>query len=355
MTVTRRSVIGALGAFGTTAALAACSTGSTDSSSSGSSSPATTGASSSATGAFPVSIKDSLGTATIAKEPTKIATFGIANEDYLVSLGVVPALTPKWDTTSGNSRGSTDWFDAAVKKLGKDFPAQYSVSDSVPFDEIAKSTPDLLFGPYSGLTAPEYAKGSKIAPVVAAPGAPYGVTWQQVLEIAGKATGKDADAATVKTDLEKQIADAVAKYPAIKGKTIAILRVMPTDLSKVYSTTTLDPRTQLLLEFGFSTPQFVTDLTKANPQAYGAAISAEKAASTIDADVIILFAPDEAAFAKVKSNALLAQIPNFKNDTAVLLADSKDTNALNTPTVLSIPVILDKYLPQFGAAAGKAK
>lgn len=352
MTVSRRAVLGALGAFGTTAALAACSTGSTDSSA-----PATTGTGSGTAdaGAFPVSIKNSLGTATIQKAPTRIVTLPFANEDYLAALGVVPVLVPTWEAPAGNSRGSTDWFDAAVKKLGKDYPQQYSFTDSTPIDELAKATPDLLFGPYSGLTEQEYAKASKLAPTVAAPGAPYGATWQQVLEIAGQATGKTSEAATVKSDLEKQIADAVAKYPAIKGKTIAVLRFLPTDTSKIFSTTTLDPRTALMLELGFTAPQFVTDLSKANPQSYGAAISAEKAATTVDADVAIIFSEKESDFATLKSNALLSKIPNVQNGTALFLENNSDTNALNTPTVLSIPVILEKYLPQLGAAAEKVK
>ena len=351
MTVSRRAVLGAFGALGTTAALAACSTGSSDSST-----PSGTGSGpGTASGTFPVSIKNSFGTATITRAPARVTTVGIANEDYLAALGVVPVMAPKWEQPSGNASGSTDWFDAAVKELGKEAPQRYSVSDATPIDEIAKSTPDLLFGPYSGLTADEYAKATKLAPTVAAPGAPYGATWQQCLEIAGQAIGKVSEASTAKADLEKKIADAVAKYPAIKGKSVAVLRFMPTDTSKIYSTTTLDPRTALLLEFGFTTPQFVTDLSKANPQSYGAAISAEKAANTIAADVALIFTDKESSFDVLKSNALLGKIPNVQNGTAVFLADTSDTNAMNTPTVLSIPVVLEKFLPQIGDAAGKAK
>lgn len=351
MTVSRRAVLGAFGALSTSAALAACSTGSTNSSS-----PSATGSSTGTTeaGAFPVSIKDSLGTATIPKAPTRIATFGIGNEDYLAVLGEVPVLVPSWGE-DGNSRGSTDWFDAAVKKLGKDYPAQYTPAESLPIDEIAKATPDLLFGPYSGLTAPEYAKASKLAPTVAAPGAPYGVAWQETLKIAGEALGKKDAAAQAQADLEKEIADAVAKYPAIKGKTIAVLRFFPNDTGKIYCTTTLDPRQALMREFGFTTPQFVTDLTKANPNAYGAPISAEKAASTIDAQVAIVLGQTESDFDGLKKSPLLSAIPAIKNGSVVYFTTSQDTNALNSPTVLSIPVVLKTSLPKLGAAAEKAK
>lgn len=348
MTVSRRAVIGALGAGLT---LAACSTGSTGSAPS--ETPATGGSSAADAGAFPVTIKDSLGSATITKAPTRIATLGIGNEDYLVALGVVPTLVPAWNE-GANARKSTDWLDDAVQKLGKQFPAQYSMTDSVPVDEVAKATPDLNFGPYSGLTDAEYAKLTKIAPTVAAPGNPYGATWQQSLAIAGQATGKQAEAATAKTDLEKQIADAIAKYPAIKGKTVAVMRFFPDDKSKIYSTTTLDPRQQLMQEFGFATPQFVTDLTKANPQSYGAPISAEKAASTVDADVIIVLSEQESDLAAMKSDALLGAIPALKKGAYVALATSQTTTAFNTPTVLSIPVVLESTLPKLGDAAGKA-
>ncbi|KYH44958.1 ABC transporter substrate-binding protein [Branchiibius sp. NY16-3462-2] len=351
MTVSRRAVLGAFGALGTSAALAACSTGSTSSSS-----PSATGSGTAAAdaGAFPVSIKNSLGTATIPKAATRMATFGIGNEDYLAVLGEVPVLVPSWGE-DGNSRGSTDWFDEAVKKLGKDYPAQYKQAESLPIDEIAKATPDLLFGPYSGLTEQEYAKASKLAPTVAAPGIPYGTTWQETLKIAGEALGKKDAAAKAQADLEKQVAEAVAKYPAIKGKTIALLRFFPNDAGKIYSTTTLDPRQALMREFGFTTPQFVTDLTKANPKAYGAPISAEKAASTIDAQVVLVLGQTESDFDGLKKSPLLSAIPAIKNGAVVYLTTSQDTNALNSPTVLSIPVVLETSLPKLGAAAEKAK
>ena len=83
----------------------------------------------------------------------------------------------------GNDKGSTPWKDAALEKLGAAIgsdkaPAQYSEADGVNFTEIAKTTPDVILGAYSGLTQEDYKKLTEIAPVVAYPEVAYGTPWQ---------------------------------------------------------------------------------------------------------------------------------------------------------------------------------
>lgn len=343
--VSRRSVLGVLGLGAAGAALTACSTGSTSGSS-----PSATG---SATGGnYPVTIKHALGTTTITKAPTRIATVAETDQDMLVSLGVLPILVPA-TSWGGNARKSTDWFDAAVKKLGKDYPQQYSAADKLPIDEIAKATPDLILATNSGITAEEYAKLSKIAPTVAYPGDAWGTTWQQSLEMVGKAVGKEAEAATLKTQTQKLIDDAKAKYPAIQGKTATWLYLDPTSNAKFSVYLPLDNRPRMLNEFGFTTPAFVETLQTANKGQFYADISSEKA-STADADVAVFYVTAASDVDKIKADKLLSQIPSVKSDTYVAAADNAISLTMGVPTTLSIPVAIEKFVPDLAKAAAKA-
>lgn len=344
--VSRRTLLGIFGAGAAGAALTACSTGST------SGNPTTGAGSSSAdASAYPVTIKHALGTTTITKAPTRIATVAETDQDMLVSLGVVPILVPA-TSWGGNARKSTDWFDAAVKKLGKDYPQQYSAADKLPVDEIAKATPDLILATNSGLTADEYAKLSKIAPTVAYPGDPWGTTWQQSLDMVGKAVGKDSAAAALKTKTQQLIDDAKAKYPAIEGKSATWLYLDPTSNASFSVYLPLDNRPRMLNEFGFTTPQFVDTLQTANKGKFYADVSAEKA-STAEADVAVFYVTAAGDVDKIKADKLLSQIPSVKSGTYVAAADNAISLTMGVPTTLSIPVAIEKFVPDLAKAAAK--
>lgn len=347
-TFNRRTLIGLLGAGAAGAALSACSTGATG----GTSTSASASVNASGASGYPVTIKHALGTTTISKPPTRIATVAETDQDLLASLGIVPTLVPA-TAWGGNARKSTDWFDAAIKKLGKPFPTQYSAADKIPVDEIAKATPDLILATNSGITADEYAKLSKIAPVVAYPGSAWGTTWQQSLEMVGQAVGKSAEAAALKTQTEKAIADAKAKYPAIQDKSATWLYLDPTSNSTFSVYLTLDNRPRMLTEFGFTTPAFVDTLQKANAGKFYADISAEKA-TTAAADVAVFYVTDTKQVDQIKNDKLLGQIPAVKSGAFLAAADNTISLTMGVPTTLSIPVAIEKFLPDLAKAAEKA-
>ncbi|MBD2760405.1 iron-siderophore ABC transporter substrate-binding protein [Yimella sp. cx-573] len=334
-----------------TTLLAACSTGPTDSAeSSGASSSTSNNA---ASGAFPVSIKTALGTATIKKAPQRVAVVGWSDQDFALSLGVAPVGVPEisW---GGNDKKSTDWYDAALTKMGGAQPTRYSDADGTPVDKIAALKPDLILATNSGMTQAEYDKLSKLAPVVAYPGAPWGTSWQQSLELIGKALGKSDDAAKLKTQTENQIKTAASKYPALKDKSVAWAWFTPTDLSKVSFYTEQDNRPRMLKELGMKTPDFVQTLSKKQPNMFSVDVSAENA-STADSDLLIFYVENQAQVAELKKNALVAKIPALAKGNYLASTDNVAAMPMSSPTTLSIPTALEKFLPQLAAVAAKAK
>ena len=164
-----------------------------------------------------MTIEHAFGETTIEEEPKRVATLGWADQDVAVSLGVVPVGATKL-TWGGNEAGSSEWFDAAVEELGGEAPVRYDDADGAPVEEVAKLRPDLILATNSGVTEQEYAKLSKIAPVVAYPDAPWTTPWQTSLETVGQALGRTAEAEKVAARTEEEIAQAKEDNPDIAGR-----------------------------------------------------------------------------------------------------------------------------------------
>lgn len=342
----RRGFLSLAVAGSAASALAACGTGS----SSGDS--ASSGAQGSGGAGFPVEVKHAFGTTKITKAPTKVVVVGWGDTDVLAALGVAAVAAPEV-TWGANSKKSTDWLDAQLAKIGGKQPARFSDKDGTPVDKIAQYQPDLIVGTNSGLTKEQYDKLTKIAPTIAYPGVPWGTSWQQSTTMIAAALGKKAEGAKLIEETKKKISDAVAKYPELKGKTASWIYFTPTNLNSIGIYTPADNRPRTLGEFGLSDGPGVAALTK-NSKAFFVDLSAEKAAS-VDSDIVVFDEMQGAEASKVKSNALLGKIPALKNDTFVALTDQKPSAAMSTPTVLSISVALESFLPQLAAAAKKVK
>jgi iron complex transport system substrate-binding protein len=342
-----------LTALAATVLLAACSTGPAG----GSGVAAEEGdaaTSTAAADAFPVTIEHAFGETTIEQEPQRVATVGWSDQDIVVALGEVPAGATKI-TWGGNEAGSTEWWDAAVEALGAD-PAEvvrYDDTDGIPVDEIAQVAPDLILGTNSGMTQEDYDALSKIAPVVAYPEVAWGTPWRESVELVGRALGKSEEADAVIADLEEQIAAAVAEHPELEGTSFAWTWFTPSDLSTIGVYTTIDLRPQLMREFGMEDASKVVELSEGG-EAFSVNLSAEQA-DTLDADVMFFWATDEAEAEAVTSHPLVSQVPAVENGSYVAVTDMPLMAALSSPTPLTIPVVLEEFLPLAAEAAASAR
>ncbi|MHA6513757.1 iron-siderophore ABC transporter substrate-binding protein [Tessaracoccus sp. Z1128] len=342
------------GAVAAVLALSACSTGPAATSSPDSTSSATV-ASSEATAAeaFPVTVAHALGEAVIEAEPTRVATIGWTDHETLVSLGVVPVGAVKI-TWGGNAAGSTDWFDAAVAELGGDQPTRYDDSAGAPVEEIVALEPDLILATNSGLTQEEYDTLSKVAPVVAYPEAPWSTSWQDSLELVGRAVGRSERAAEVEADTTSLLEEAGAQYPEIAGTSAAWIWFAAADYSKfgVYSAT--DARPRFLDAVGFQTPAIVTGLSDGARGQFSVDVSAERA-SEFEADVIVFYTDDSVKLPDIQAAPLIQDLPALKTGAFVASGDPTLALPLSSPTPLSIPVAVEKFLPLLAEAAAKVQ
>lgn len=298
----------------------------------------------SASSAYPVTISHKYGSTTIKSEPKRIVTVGLTDQDAVLALGKVPVGTTEW---LGGYKGAVGPW--AKDRLGSS-PAPTVLKDSgtgPQVEKIAALRPDLILAVYSGLTKSQYASLSKFAPVVAQPGEfnDFGVPWQRQTEVIGKALGKDAEAKKLVAGVQDKFAAAREANPGFANSTAVV--ATPYDGTFVFGSQ--DPRSRLLSDLGFTLPK---DLDKVIGDKFGANISKERL-DLLDQGVALWIVPDlTSAVTKLHRDPVYGDEKVVKEGREVFVKETSDYgNAVSLSTVLSIPYVLDRLVPQLAAAS----
>jgi iron complex transport system substrate-binding protein len=141
-----------------------------------------------------------------------------------------------------------------------------------------------------------------------------------------------------------------AEYPQLQGKTFAYGSPSETGM---YIYTTVDARVQLLGQLGLVPSAFVQALPVGDDEsAFFADISAEQLGE-IDADMLILWFGTQEQADAVADIPTIGGIAAYVNGAYVPIIGETDVMAVSAPSPLSIPYILDTYVPQLASAADK--
>ena len=344
MTVSRKSFILGAASLSTTTLLAACGRSKSVSST---------------TSGKTISIKHVYGTTEVPADATKVATVAWANQDVLLALGIMPLGFSKqtWGVTDGS--GMLPWTKEKVDELTANGAAQPKLFDDdggvkINPQAVNATKPEVILAVYSGMSKEEYETLSKIAPTVAYPKVAWGTPWRETIAINATAVGKKTEGDTLVADLEKQVADAVAKHPQIKGKAAAFCYTAEGDATKFGYYTTADPRTAFLPDLGMKVPASVEKTSKENASAFNVDISTENADSLNDFDLIVMYGT-ESDLAAMQANSLLSQVRAIKNGAVAFVGNSDPMAASTNPGPLSIPWGIEKYVGLIATAAGKVK
>ena len=313
-------------------------------------------ASQSADGAFPVTIKHALGETTIQSQPKRVAAIGWGADDALVALGIAPVTLKDNGTFGKTVDGFLPWTKDALDKMNlsaDQMPTLHDESDDIDAEAIAAAEPDLIIGPYSGVTEDQYKTLSKIAPTVPQIKAAWSEPWRDEIEVVAQAVGKEDEGKQLISDLENTITSEAAKYPDIKGKTAAVLYMDASKLSSFSLYNTLDTRAQFLNDFGFETPDSVKKISE-NASTFYADVSSENADQYADIDVIVTYGTPDLLDA-IQKDPLLSKIPAVANGSVVVIDTSTEMANALSPTALSIPATAAEYAKMLGEAAAKVK
>ncbi|MBB2890536.1 ABC transporter substrate-binding protein [Flexivirga oryzae] len=336
-TASRRSLLGALGGVSAAALLAACG-----SDGSGSGSPGS-GGTTTATGAFPVTVAHKYGSTTVRSAPKRVVCVGLVEQDTLLALGVVPVAITPWLPTGdeGYPWEQPKLHGGSLKQL----PSTLNI------EKIAATRPDLIIAIYSGISAGDYARLSKIAPTIAQAKvyADYAVPWDVASRTVADAIGRHTAGGQLVTKVKGTLAAAKKSHPQFAGRTAVVGTVNGDGGLNLY--TQDDPRIQIQRALGFRYP---TGLRPKSDESFFTTLSPERARE-VDFDVVVWLASQNQV--RKATGGLFEQTKAAQQGRVIYIPQTDRSDA--TPpyaagfsfvTPLSIPWTLHRYVPQLVAA-----
>ncbi|MFI8510025.1 iron-siderophore ABC transporter substrate-binding protein [Streptomyces sp. NPDC085460] len=320
-------------------ALSACGGGSEKAESK----PAATSAGGEAPSAFPVTVEHKYGSTTIDKEPKRVVTLGLSDQDAVLALGVKPV-------------GAVDWFKEdpygkwpwTKDKWGADKPQIVGERDEYNVEKIAALKPDLVIAQYSGMKKEQYDTLSKFTKVVAQPkGVPdYGASWQVMTRQIGKSLGRADETEKLIEGIDARFEAAREKHPEWASKTLAVADSF--EAGKYSAFTKTDPKSIFFQELGFKLKPEIDTLAK--PGWNVAELSAEKL-NVLDVDRLVWVTSSTDANTRIKAEPLYKKLKvnQDKRDLFVPYQDPDIGAAFSFNTVLSIPYAIDEIEPLLSA------
>lgn len=302
--------------------------------------------------AYPIAIEHAFGTTIIPERPDRVAAVSWANHEVPLALGVAPVGFARADFGDDDGDGLLPWVSARLEEIGAEAPALFNEGDGIDFEAVAASEPDVILAAYSGLTRADYDKLSRIAPVVAYRTGPWATDWREMIRLnaAGIGMSEEGDALIART--EAQIAETVAGFPAMHGKSAMFITHLDVrDLSVIRFYTANDTRVKFLADLGLVSPASIA--AAGADGRYSGEISAERVDAIADADIIIAYG-GQAVADEIAKNPLISLMPAVARGSVVLLGNDPLGTAAN-PTPLSIPWVLEDYVERLNAAALKVQ
>ena len=338
MNPTRRRFLAGLSVLAVAPVLAACGddTGSSSSGSpTGSEAPAEEAA-------FPVTISHKYGETTVESAPKRVVCVGLTEQDMLLALGIVPVGITYWFGDE-ELQGIYPW---AQDLLGDaELPTVLKDANGIDIEQVAALAPDLIIGQYTGMTEAEYEKLSAMGvPVVAQSGdyADYGTPWDEMALTIGTAVGQPTKAQEIIDGVMTRISDEAAAHPEFKGQTAAV--ITPYEGLFIYGPE--DPRSRMLVDLGFDLHEVITT---ADDSEFGISLSAERTSDLGDIGTAVWLDLDADKQVKEIFEGTTAHDEGRWFDISSDAGSYYVAHSFVTP--LSIPYVLDRYVPQLAAAA----
>lgn len=301
---------------------------------------------------FPITIEHAFGSSVIMQKPKRVATVAWANHEVPLALGIVPVGFAAATFGDDNGDGILPWVADRLSELNAKTPVLFDEGDGIDFEAVAATQPDVILAAYSGLSQSDYDTLSMIAPVVAFPNKPWSTNWRSMIRINSAGLGMAKEGETLIAHIEIQIAERVAQYPELKGKSaMFITHLDPTDLSVIRFYSANDARVSFFDDLGLLSPPSVKNISRDGQ--YSGESSIEQIDEFNDVDIFVTYG-NKQLLTPLTTNPLMSKMRAIRSGAIVMLGNSQIATAAN-PTPLSISWVLDDYLDALAAAARKAE
>ncbi|WP_409468740.1 iron-siderophore ABC transporter substrate-binding protein [Streptomyces sp. HC307] len=322
--------------------LAGCGSDSSDSSDSADNAGDST---STAAGAFPVTVEHAFGSTKVTKAPERVVTVGYTDDQSVLAFGIKPVgMTDQYPNPAGQSPDINTQWPWVKDKWGDTKPEVIMKNgDSGPnYEKIAALRPDLIIAVYSEIDQAAYDKLSKIAPTVGRTKAekePFSAPWQDNALHIAKALGKAEEGEKMVADIQGQLDAAKKAHPEFAGQTAVALSWYEDSVAPFTST---DVRGRLVTGIGFT---YQTEIDKVADGSFYTKLSPERI-DLLDVDRIFVI-NDKADTDALKKFKLFANLDAVKNGKVSYLLDSEGPAvgaAISQGTLLSMPYAIDELV-----------
>lgn len=286
--------------------------------------------------AGPLVIDHQYGSTTIAARPQRVVTMTGTWTDALIALGVpiTAEYVLRGYAGNGNRFAWTPPHQSTVVEMAD--------TTDVQLERLAGFAPDLILAGYIG-NQERYGQLGRVAPTIPVMDKSAVLdTWQQVTTTAGRIFGHDDMASSLVAEAEQQVAAVKTEFPAATGKTF------------VFGQLTVDGQFGLVADKSDPAAKFISatgpTLSPAlESVANGGArvlVSLERT-DLLAADLVIMWplvgGPDHLALIPGWSS-----LPAVRKGATVVL-DNDSAMGLGSPTIYSVPYVLDLLRPALRA------
>ncbi|BDZ51075.1 hypothetical protein GCM10025867_33160 [Frondihabitans sucicola] len=234
--------------------------------------------------------------------------------------------------------------------MGKKLPTTFAVDPDIDMTSLAELNPDLIVAPQSGITPAQYKTLSALAPTVAYPGGAWQTTWDDQISILGKAVGKPKKAESLIAGITSDLAAVKKANPEFSKYTFAYVSIGNPGTLSVYLKG--DPRVALLSAMGLTESKELVGITPPKGSYIGT-IGLEKSNLLDSSDLLFTWYYDAKNQKQVNSQPLVASIPAIKRGSVVSSYDEQFVMGSTFITPLSVPWVIDRYVPMIKKAAEK--
>jgi iron complex transport system substrate-binding protein len=202
-----------------------------------------------------VTVAHKFGETKIPANPQRVVTAGWIDQDFVLSLGVVPV-----GSRGGYFDNYNDFPWVKQETDGKGVPAIQG--DTINFEGIAAAKPDVIFAINETIDQKTYDRLSRIAPTVVQ-SADYHdeeTPWNVQLLTTGKSLGREDQAHELVDQVNAKFADAKAAHPEFVGKTL--ISDFTSEANAHYVIGKGDPRNAIFDGLGLDTKDTVGDVSE---------------------------------------------------------------------------------------------
>jgi iron complex transport system substrate-binding protein len=274
-----------------------------------------------------VTISHKFGETKVPKDPARVVTVGWNDQDFVLSLGVVPIVTRAWFDSYNNY----PWVQEATGGKGVGTMG----GDGIDYEAVAAAKPDVIFAVYETVDRPTYDQLSQIAPTViqSAEYPDEETPWHVQLLLTGKALGKEAEAQALLDEVNAEIDAAKAANPAFAGK--VLVEDFGPENGGHYLIGKGDPRRALFDALGFEAQEHTGDLS-------------EERLALMDRDLLFV---NGATKEQMTASPVFARLNVVQSDRALYTTfDSNLSGALSYSGPKALLYALDQLVPQLSNA-----